>query len=107
MGLPTDDPYPPRRSWPGSAGSSRGLLQGGEDLDAGVIRKFAARWATRTTARGVAAFVLLAVTIIWTLRQSRLTHQALERAAAAEKAAAQARTEAQQARAQVRPPKDP
>jgi hypothetical protein len=78
-------------------------------MDVGVIRKFTARSSTRATGLGVAACVLLAVPIIWMVRQSRLTHEALERATAAEKAAVQARTDVEQARAQfqARPSKDP
>jgi hypothetical protein len=78
---------------------------------AGGMRKVTARWSTRATALAVAACVLLAVPIVWMVRQTRLTHEALERAAAAEEAAARARTDAEQARArlqaQTQPPKDP
>jgi hypothetical protein len=55
---------------------------------------------------GVAACVLLMVPIAWMVRQSRLTHEALERAAAAEEAAARARLEFEQAR-RTQPPTDP
>jgi hypothetical protein len=76
-------------------------------MDTGAIRKFMARGSTRATGLGVAVCLLLAVPIAWTVQQSRTAREALERAAAAEKAAAQARTDLEQAQAQGRPPKDP
>lgn len=75
-------------------------------MDVGRIRKFTARWSSRSMGLGVAACVLLAVPIAWMVRQSRLTHEALERAAAAEDAVARARGDFEQAH-RAQPPKDP
>jgi uncharacterized protein (DUF1800 family) len=80
-------------------------------MDVGGIRKFAGRRSPRPMLVGTAACTLLAVPLIWTVRQTRLTREALDRAAAAEKAAAQVRSdlEQSQARAQAKgqPPRDP
>ena len=79
-------------------------------MDLCAIRQFADRISPRSLGLAVAGCALLAVPIIWTVRQSGLTHEALARAAAAEQAAAQARTDMEEARsllqAQGRPPKD-
>lgn len=75
-------------------------------MNVGWIRKSMARWSPRSVRLGVVACVLLAVPIAWMVRQSRLTHEALERAAAAEEAAARARGDLEQAR-RAQPSKDP
>jgi hypothetical protein len=64
-------------------------------MDVGGIRKFADRISTRSMVLAIAACALLAIPIIWNTRQSRLTQQALDRAAAAEKD----RSDAEEARA--------
>jgi hypothetical protein len=60
---------------------------------------------------GIAACLVLAAFIIWSVRQSRLTREALDRATSAEQTAAQARSDLEQARAQLqragRAPRDP
>jgi hypothetical protein len=75
------------------------------------IRAFAARISTRSARLAIAGCVLVAVPLVWTVRQSWLTDRALERAAAAEKSAAQARMDVEQSRAQIqaegKPRKDP
>jgi hypothetical protein len=80
-------------------------------MDVKGMRTFAGRHSARSTRLAIAGCVLLAVPILWTIRQSRLTREALDRADAAEKAVAQARTDAEEARAQVKtagkPRKDP
>ena len=67
-------------------------------MDVGGMRTFAGRLSARSTRLAIAGCVLLAVPILWTVRQSRLTREALDRADAAEKRAAQARTDAAEAR---------
>ena len=80
-------------------------------MDVKGIRTFAGRLSARSTRLAIAGCVLLAVPILWTVRQSRLTREAIDRADAAEKAVAQARTDAEEARAQVKtagkPRRDP
>jgi small-conductance mechanosensitive channel len=80
-------------------------------MDVGEMRKLAARLSTRPVRIGAAACMLLAVPLIWTIRQSQLTHEALNRAAAAEQAAARVRSDLQQSQARLQaqglPPKDP
>ncbi len=80
-------------------------------MDVGGMRTFAGRLSTRSTWLAIAGCVLLTVPILWTVRQSRLTREALDRADAAEKATAQARTDVAEARAQTKtagkPRKDP
>jgi hypothetical protein len=80
-------------------------------MDVGEIRDLVRRPSRRATRLIVAAGLLLAVPILWSARQSRLTREALDRAAAAERTAAQARTDVEQVRAQSqvrgRPLKDP
>ncbi|HLH29407.1 MAG TPA: hypothetical protein VKW77_10845 [Acidimicrobiales bacterium] len=76
-------------------------------MDTGAIRKFMARRSARATGLGVAVCVLLAVPIAWMAQQSRTAREALERASAAEQAAAQARADLEQARGPARPPRDP
>ncbi len=77
-------------------------------MDVGGIRKLAARLLTRPMRIGAAACMLLAVPFIWTIRQSR---EALDRAAAAEKAVAQARSDIEQSQARLQakgqPSRDP
>jgi hypothetical protein len=74
------------------------------------MRKLAARLSARPMRIGAAACILLAVPLIWMVRQSRLTREALDRAVAAEQAAARVRSdlELSQTRLQAmgRPPKD-
>jgi hypothetical protein len=67
----------------------------------GGIRKFPVRISTRTARLAIVGCVLVAVPVVWTVRQSRLTRDALRRATVAEEAAAQAQSDVQQARTQV------
>jgi hypothetical protein len=80
-------------------------------MDVGGIRDRMRRPSGRSARLFIAAGLLLAVPLIWSVRQSRLTREALDRAVAAERAASQARTDVEQARAQLRgqdsPPRDP
>jgi small-conductance mechanosensitive channel len=80
-------------------------------MDVGGMRKLAARLSTRPMRIGAAACMLLAVPLIWTIRQSGLTREALDRAAAAERAAEKVRSDLQQSQALLQaqglPPKDP
>lgn len=80
-------------------------------MDVGEIRDLVRRPSRRSARLGVAVCLVLAVAIAWSVRQSRLTREALDRATAAEQAAAAVRTDVEQARAQFegrgRPPKDP
>jgi uncharacterized iron-regulated membrane protein len=71
-------------------------------MDVGEIRNLVRRPPSRGARIGIAAGLFVAVTIIWSARQSRLTREALDRAAAAEQAATQASADAEQARAQLR-----
>jgi hypothetical protein len=76
-------------------------------MDVGGIRD-----RVRRSARPfIAAGLMLVIALVWSVRQSRLTREALDRAAAAERAAAQARTDVERAWAQLRgqglPPRDP
>jgi hypothetical protein len=56
----------------------------------GGIRKFPVRISTRTARLAIVGCVLVAAPVVWTVRQSRLTRDALRRATVAEEAAAQA-----------------
>ncbi len=78
-------------------------------MDVGEIRDLVRRPSRRALWWGVAAGVLLIVPIAWSVRQSRLTNEALERAVAAEKKAAQALSDMDLARARLRgdAPRDP
>jgi hypothetical protein len=80
-------------------------------MHVGFVQDFIGRIRTRPAQLRVAGCLLLAVFLIWTVRQSWRTQEAIDRAAAAEKAADQARTDAEQAHAQLqgqgRPRKDP
>jgi hypothetical protein len=80
-------------------------------MDVGEIRNLVRRPPSRAARIGIAAGLFVAVTTIWSARQSRLTREALDRADAAEQTANQARADAEQARAQLRgegrAPKDP
>jgi small-conductance mechanosensitive channel len=80
-------------------------------MDVGGMRKLAARLSTRPMRIGAAACMLLAVPLIWTVRQSRLTREALDRAAAAEQTAAKVRSDLERSQALLQvpgqPPKDP
>ena len=80
-------------------------------MDVGEIRDLVRRPPSRATRLGIAAGLLLAVPLIWSVRQSRMTREALDRATAAEQTAAQARDDVEEARAQLRgegrPLKDP
>lgn len=78
-------------------------------MDVGEIRDLLRRPSRRAVRLGVLGAVLLGVPITWSVRQSRLTHEALERAAAAEKSAAEVRSDVDLARARLRgeAPKDP
>jgi hypothetical protein len=78
-------------------------------MDVREIRELVRRPSSRSSRLVVAAALLLAVPIIWSVRQSRLTREALDRATSAEQTATQARSDVQQARAQFQgqPPKDP
>jgi hypothetical protein len=78
-------------------------------MDVGEIRDLVRRPSRRAMRMGVAACLLLTVPIIWSVRQSRLTNEALERATAAEKSAAQALSDVDLARARLRgeAPRDP
>jgi chemotaxis protein histidine kinase CheA len=67
---------------------------------------FAIRPWFRSVLPAVAACALVLFFIIGNHRQSRLAQEALARATAAEQAAARARADAEQARAQTQPPKD-
>jgi hypothetical protein len=75
------------------------------------MRTIVGRLAARPVLAGAAACVLLAVPIIWSVRQSRMTREALDRAAAAEQAAASVRSELEQSqgrrRVRGRPVTDP
>jgi hypothetical protein len=77
----------------------------------GGIRKFPVRISTRTARLAAVGCVLVVAPIVWTVRQSWLTRDALRRATVAEKAAAEAQSDVQQARAQLgtggKPRKDP
>ena len=70
-------------------------------MDVGGIRKLTDRFSTRSARLGAAGCMFLAVSFIWTVRQTRLTQEALNRATAAEKAASQARTDVEETRAQA------
>jgi hypothetical protein len=80
-------------------------------MDVGAMRTIVGRVTARPVLAGVAACALLAVPIIWSVRQSRLTQQALDRAAAAEQAAARIRSDLEQSHGRIgigrRLPKDP
>lgn len=78
-------------------------------MDVGEIRDLVRRPSRRAMRLGITAALLLAVPIGWSVRQSRLTNEALERAAAAEENAALARSDVDLARARLRgeAPKDP
>jgi hypothetical protein len=77
----------------------------------GGIRNFPVRISTRTARLAIVGCVLVAAPVVWTVRQSWLTRDALRRATVAEKAAANAQSDADQARAQLgtggKPRKDP
>jgi hypothetical protein len=79
-------------------------------MDVGGMRKFASRLSTRPVLVVAVVGTLLAVSLIGTVWQSRLTREALDRAAAAEKAAAQVRADLEQSQGRSRskgqPPKD-
>ena len=81
------------------------------DMDGGRARKLVFRISIRSGMLIIAVCALLLMPVIWTIRQSWLMQKALDRAIAAEQAAARAQAEAEQARAQVpveeRPAKDP
>ena len=66
-------------------------------MDIAEIRDLVRRPPSRSTRLGIAACLLLAAFIIWSVRQSRLTREALDRATAAEQTAAQARSDLEQA----------
>jgi type II secretory pathway pseudopilin PulG len=70
-------------------------------MDVGPVRELLRRPSRRSVGLTVAAVLVMAVVLSWSIRQSRLTHEALSRAAAAERAAVQARSDAQR-----RPPLD-
>jgi DNA helicase IV len=80
-------------------------------MHVGGIRQFAARISTRSTRMALVGCILMAVPVTWMVRQSWLTHEALQRATTAEKVAAQAQSDVEQARAQLetggKPRKDP
>jgi hypothetical protein len=80
-------------------------------MDGGGTRKFTVRISMRSLIFGVAAVALLLTTVIWNGWQSRLAREALARATAAERAAAQARADVERARAETQarptPLKDP
>lgn len=80
-------------------------------MDIQEIRDLVRRPPSRSTRLGIAACLLLAAFIFWSIRQSRLTRAALDRATAAEQTAAQARSDVEQTRAQLqgagRAPMDP
>jgi hypothetical protein len=77
----------------------------------GGIRKVPVRISTRTARLAIVGCVLVAAPVAWTVRQSRLTRDAVRRATVAEEAATQAQSDVQQARAQLgtggKPRKDP
>ena len=79
-------------------------------MDVEEIRNLVRRPSSRSKRIGLAA-CLLVVPILWSVRQAGMTREALDRATAAEKNAAQARMDMEQTRAQIqaqaRPPKDP
>jgi hypothetical protein len=78
-------------------------------MDVAGMWRFASRLSSRPMLAGAAICMLLAVPVIWTVRQSRLTREALDRAAAAEKAAMEVRSDLEQGRlpGRGRPPRDP
>ncbi len=69
-------------------------------MDIGEIRELVRRPSRRTAWMGVAA-CLLAVPITWSVRQSQLTREAIDRATAAEKTAEQARSDVEETRARL------
>jgi hypothetical protein len=71
-------------------------------MDVGGIRDLVRRPSRRAMRLGATAALVLAVPIVWSVRQSRLTHEALERATAAEKHAAEARSDVELARARLK-----
>jgi hypothetical protein len=71
-------------------------------MDVGEIRDLVRRPPSRATRLGIVAGLLLTVPVIWSVRQSRMTREALDRATAAEQTASQARDAMEQARAQLR-----
>lgn len=71
-------------------------------MDVGEIRDLVRRPSRRSLRLGATAVLVLAVPIAWSVRQSRLTHEALERAAAAEKSAARAQSDVELAKARLR-----
>jgi len=71
-------------------------------MDVGEIRDLVRRPSRRAMRLGAAAALVLAVPIAWSVRQSRLTHEALERAAAAEKNSARALSDMELAKARLR-----
>ncbi len=80
-------------------------------MDFGAIRQFSDRISTRSIRWALAICALLSVVTIWTVRQARMTHLAMERAAAAENAAARAEADLAQLRSRLQPqgqpPNDP
>ena len=76
----------------------------------GEIRELLRRPSRRSAGLVVAAVLVLGVPLCWSVRQSRLTREALDRAAAAERAAEQVRSDVEQTRARIggerRPPLD-
>ena len=69
-------------------------------MDVEEIRNLVRRPSSRSKRIGIAA-CLLAVPIFWSARQAWMTQEALDRATAAEKNAAQARMDVEMTRAQI------
>jgi hypothetical protein len=70
-------------------------------MDDRMIRQSVDRISARPIRLGIAVCAIVVVAILWTVRQSRLTHDALARAAAAEQAAAGARAVLEQVRLEL------
>ena len=71
-------------------------------MDAKKARTLEFRVSIRSVVLVVAVLAVLIVPVTWSVRQSRLTQEALDRARAAERTAVQAQTNAEEARDQVR-----